>query len=177
MKRYMTLKTPQALSEIVSLKKTAFLYAFRILLGGVIAWIVLDLLRIEKKEWALISVAIVSEPDFGDLRRNTISRVINTVTGCAIGIIFLFLVGINLYSLFTAVTFAILFSTLIRKYPSSWKLAPSTVIFIMTPSIMQQVQVEEALHVALLRTAEVLIGCVVALILGLFFSLFQKKVC
>ncbi|MDQ1088667.1 hypothetical protein BWI96_18595 [Siphonobacter sp. SORGH_AS_0500] len=157
------------------LKKVAFLYASRILLGAAITWILLDLLHIEKKEWALISVAIVSEPDFGDLRRNTISRIINTISGCLIGIVFIVLTGVNIYSLFLAIAVAIFMSTIIKKYPSSWKLAPSTVIAVMTPAIFQQASWQDALQIALLRTSEVMLGCVVAFTVGWCFSLFKKK--
>ncbi|PQA59284.1 hypothetical protein C5O19_06420 [Siphonobacter curvatus] len=161
--------------EEIELKKTTFLYAFRILFGAAIAWMLLDLLHIEKKEWALISVAIVSEPDFGDLRRNTISRIINTISGCLIGIVFIVLTGVNIFSLFLAIAVAIFMGTLIKRYPSSWKLAPSTVIAVMTPAIFQQASWQDALEIALLRTSEVTLGCIVAFLVGWFFSVVKRK--
>lgn len=166
----------KSVTGLVDFRKTAFMYAFRIVLGAIIAWFTLEALHIEKKEWALISVAIVSEPDFGDLRKNTVSRIINTISGCLIGIFSIVVMGVNLYSLFAGVTVAVLLATMIRNYPSSWKLAPATVIAVMSPAIMQHFSWQEALPFAVLRTMEVLIGCVIAFSLGFVFSRLRQLI-
>jgi uncharacterized membrane protein YccC len=154
--------------------RNSLLYVFRIVLGCLIAWWVLGLLHIDKKEWALISVIIVSEPDFVNLRSNTIARVINTLSGCVVGLLFLLVTGVNFHSLIIAISASVLLSTSFPKYPSSWKLAPVTVVIVMVPSVMDHTPLRGALIVALTRAGEVLTGCIVAFLLGLLFSLLQQ---
>ncbi|TDW97353.1 FUSC family protein [Dinghuibacter silviterrae] len=150
--------------------RNSFLYVFRIILGCLISWWALALLHIDRREWALITVIIVSEPDFENLRNNTISRVINTLAGCAVGLIFLLLTGVTFLSMILGVTASILISTSYPRYPSSWKLAPVTVVIVMVPSVMSQASLSNAIVVALTRAGEVLVGCVVAFLLGLIFA-------
>lgn len=154
--------------------RNSLLYVFRIVLGCLIAWGVLNALHIEKKEWALISVIIVSEPDFENLRANTVSRVINTLAGCALGLLFLLATGVNFLSLIAAITTAILVSTSFPRYPSSWKLAPVTVVIVMVPSIMAHAALRAALALALMRAGEVLIGCIIAFLMGWIFDWLYK---
>ena len=155
--------------------RQSLLYVFRIVLGCLLSWWVLNLLHIEKKEWALISVIIVSEPDFVNLRSNTISRMINTLSGCAIGLLFLLITGVNFHSLIIAITASILISTSFPKYPSSWKLAPVTVVIVMVPSILEHMLLREALVIALTRASEVLVGCIIAFLLGLMFATLNQR--
>ncbi len=159
----------------LDINRNSLLYVFRIVLGCLIAWYLTDLLHMDKREWALISVVIVSEPDFGNLRSNTMTRVINTLSGCAVGLLFLLICGVSFLSLMLALTASILISTSFPKYPSSWKLAPVTVVIVMLPSIMQHLHLTEALKFALSRTLEVLIGCFVAFLLGLVFDAFHRQ--
>jgi uncharacterized membrane protein YccC len=155
--------------------RNSLLYVFRIVLGCLICWYLTNLIHMDKREWALISVVIVSEPDFGNLRSNTMTRVINTLSGCAVGLLFLLIAGVSFLSLMLALTASILISTSFPKYPSSWKLAPVTVVIVMVPSIMQHLHLLEALKFALSRTLEVLIGCLVAFLLGLVFDAFHRQ--
>lgn len=155
--------------------RNTLLYVFRIVLGCLIAWGFLAILGTDRREWALISVIIVSEPDFVNLRNNTVSRVVNTLSGCAIGMIFLLVAGVSFTSMMLGITAAILISTSFPKYPGSWKLAPVTVVIVMAPSIIVHTALHTALITALVRAEEVLIGCVVAFLLGLLFGRLQHR--
>src|ERR1700744_5133908 len=104
--------------------RNTLLYVFRIVLGCLISWGFLELLGTDRREWALISVIIVSEPDFVNLRNNTVSRVVNTLSGCAIGMIFLIITGVSFTSMMIGITASILISTSFPKYPGSWTLGP-----------------------------------------------------
>jgi len=160
--------------QYVSFTTTSLLYAFRTVLGCAIVWLLFKWLQLEKMEWALISVIIVSEPDFGNLRNAITSRIINTVTGCAVGAMCILLVGVTIWSLLLGVTVSVLISTSFKKYPSAWKLAPATVSIVMAPSIMENMPWHEAIVIALTRTGEVLLGCLVAFTLGVIFSAIRR---
>ena len=118
-----------------SFSNKTLVYPFRILLGCSIVWWSLYFLHDSRKIWAVISVIVVTDPDIDTLRAGTISRIVNTLVGCVTGIAFIYFAGVNFWSLMGAVTVSVLLSTSFRNYPSSWKLAPSTVAIIMVPSI------------------------------------------
>src|SRR4051812_7847062 len=118
-------------------------YALRILLGCLIVWITLSYFNDSKKVWALISVIVVSEPDYKAIRNASISRVVNTVVGCIIGLLFVYAFGTHVWSLMGGITVAVVLATSFNKYPSSWKLAPVTVIIVMMPALVENVTVKD----------------------------------
>ncbi len=158
-----------------SFNNNSLLYAFRILVGCMIVWLTLNYFHDSKKVWALISVIIISDPDFENVRNSTISRVVNTLTGCLLGIFFIYFTGVNLLSLMLAITVAVVISTSFKKYPTSWKLAPVTVAIIMASAISEDSPVKGAMEIALSRTAEVLYGSAVAFALGLILFYMEKR--
>jgi len=156
------------------LNNRSLLYAFRIVIGCLIVWWSLNFAGDEKKIYAIISVIVVSEPDPDLLRVSVVSRIINTLIGCALGLLFMFIAGINVWSLLTAIVISVLISTSFKNYPASWKLAPVTVAIIVIPAITGHEDYHLAMQVALERTGEVLYGSLVALLLGLFFNAWKK---
>ena len=156
------------------LNNKGLLYSVRIVLGSVIVWWSLNYIHDSKKLWALISVIIVSDPDIVNLRTNALSRVINTLTGCAVGLAFIFLTGVNFWSLMAAITTAVIIATSFKSYPTSWKLAPTTVAIIMVSAIAENLPEKQAVIIALSRTGEVLSGSLVAFLLGMLFAATRK---
>ncbi|MGL5892350.1 MAG: FUSC family protein [Bacteroidia bacterium] len=163
------------MKQAFQLKIPALLYAARILLGCLITWWSLFYLTDTKKIWAIISVIIVSEPDFTSIRQSMVSRIINTVTGCVLGLIFIAVFGLNFWSMIGAVGASAITATTFPNYPSSWKLAPVTVIIIMMPVLPDGYNWDDSLLTALMRTGEVLYGSFVAFVLGWLFTEFFKK--
>jgi uncharacterized membrane protein YccC len=165
--------------RVVFLNNKPLLYTFRILLGTLIVWWSLNFVNDDKKIWAVISVIVVSDPDFDAVRSTAISRVVNTIVGCLIGLTFMYAGGVNIYTLIAALTVSVLLSTSFKNYPVSWKLAPTTVAIIIIPAITGHEEYKLAMQVALERTAEILYGCFVAFSLGfILFGIrnrFEKK--
>ncbi len=158
-----------------SFSNKTLIYPFRMVLGCTIVWWSLYYLHDSRKIWAVISVIVVTDPDLDSLRTATISRIVNTAMGCITGILFIYIAGVNFWSLMAAITVSVVVSTSFKKYPSSWKLAPSTVAIIMIPSISESVTWQDAMHISLERTGEVLYGTLVAFILGFILSTVRKK--
>ncbi|HEV7229872.1 MAG TPA: FUSC family protein [Bacteroidia bacterium] len=158
-----------------TLNNKALAFITRILLGSVIVWWSLYYLHDNKKVWALISVIVVSDPDFNAVRLTVIARVVNTIMGCLLGLLFIYLLGVTIWSLLCAIAVSVLLSTSFKKYPSSWKLAPVTVVIVMTPSVVENALPDQAISIALIRTAEVLYGSLVAFVLGFVFLAINKK--
>jgi uncharacterized membrane protein YccC len=158
-----------------SFSNKTLVYPFRILLGCTIVWWTLYYLHDSRKIWAVISVIVVTDPDIDSLRAATISRIVNTTMGCLIGIFFIYIAGVNFWSLMGAIGTSVVMSTSFKNYPSSWKLAPSTVAIIMIPSISDSIAWKEAMQISLARTGEVLYGTLVAFLLGIILSSIRKK--
>lgn len=156
--------------------RKALLYVARLTLGCGIVWQTAPLLRLPQVVWALVSVIIVSEPDFTAVRETMRTRLINTFAGCAIGVLFIYIAGANEWTLMAGIATAVLLSTSFRKYPTSWKLAPVTVLVVMINSVIQHTAWQEAERVAMERTLEVLYGSSVAFILGWLASLFMRYI-
>jgi uncharacterized membrane protein YccC len=161
--------------KYVSLNNKALAFITRILLGSIIVWWSLNYLHDNKKVWALISVIVVSDPDFNAVRQTVIARIVNTIMGCLLGLAFIYLLGVTIWSLLCAIAVSVLLSTSFKKYPSSWKLAPVTVVIVMTPSVVENTLPDQAISIALIRTGEVLYGSLVAFVLGFVFLALNNK--
>ncbi len=159
-----------------SFNRKVFSYAARLLLGCGIVWQTAPWLHLPQVVWALVSVIIVSEPDFDTVRATMRSRVINTLSGCAIGLLFIYVAGANEWSLMAGVGLAVIISTSFRKYPSSWKLAPVTVVIVMIHSVTEHSTWQNAELTAVERTLEVLYGSSVAFVLGWLSSILMKRI-
>jgi uncharacterized membrane protein YccC len=157
-----------------SFSNRAIIYATRIVIGCTIVWWSLYYLHDNLKLYALISVIVVSDPDLDVLRDAMISRVINTVMGCLLGLLFVY-IEVSVRSMMVAIGVSVVISTSFKKYPASWKLAPVTVTLVMMATISENVTWREAMGIALSRTGEILYGSLVAFLLGLFFSYIKKK--
>jgi len=165
---------PMNFNQIFSFGNKPLLYAFRIVLGCSIVWFTLSQIRDSKEIWTFISVIVVSDPDFDNVRSATISRVVNTVTGCILGLIFLYVIGVNFASLISAIAVAVFISTSFKNYPTSWKLAPITVAIVMIPAITEKAPWKQAMEIALARTGEVLYGCLIAFLLAWLLQRFER---
>lgn len=163
------------MSKYFSINNKSLIYVFRVLLGITIVWWSLYYLHDDRKMWALVSVIMISEPGFDIVRSGTISRLINTVVGCAIGLLFIYIAGPSFLSLIAAIGVSVFISTSFKKYPTSWKLAPVTVVIVMVPSLLDNISLKEDTVIALTRTAEVLYGSLVAFVLAAAFYAVEKR--
>jgi uncharacterized membrane protein YccC len=148
-------------------------YAFRIFVGCVIVWFVLDRLAHHNPLWALISVIIATEPEISAALQAFNSRVLNTLIGCAIGLLFLYLLGPAPIWVLLGITASIFLCTHLIRVPGSWRVAPVTVAIVMTPSFLGAGK-SASLSTAIDRTIEVLLGCMVALLITFVASQMQK---
>ena len=81
----------------------------------------------------------------------------------------------NVWSLMTAITLSVIISTSFKNFPTSWKLAPTTVLIVMMPAVAEHASWKEAMILALTRSAEILYGSLVAFILGYVFLKVKEK--
>lgn len=136
-------------------------YGLRILIGSAIAWLMLQSVGRTDPLWAMISVVVVTDRELDAALTAFRSRITNTLIGCAIGLVFLFLFGGSIFSILAAMTISAIISSDIVKVPVSWRIAPITSLIIMIPAVLGH-SAKVAEHIALLRTGEVLLGSAIA---------------
>jgi uncharacterized membrane protein YccC len=136
-------------------------YAARVLISGVIVWLILDQVAHMDPLWGLISAVVVTDLKVRSAMNNFVSRMLNTLIGCGIAVGFLKLFGASPWVVLLAMAFAIVVSADLFKEQVSWRVAPITAAIVMTPAYMLH-NTQAAQAAALRRTAEVVIGAAVA---------------
>jgi uncharacterized membrane protein YgaE (UPF0421/DUF939 family) len=148
-------------------------YALRILIGCVVAWLVFGRLHHPNPLWALISVIIVTEPELAAAFLAFNSRIVNTLVGCAVGMLFLYFFGASYWSVLIGIIFSVIICTNFIRVPGSWRVAPVTVAILMVPSV-HGMDRHASLMVAIDRMEEVLLGSAVALLITYAAAMIQR---
>lgn len=146
-------------------------YATEVFLGTLILWVFLRGIGDRNPVWAIISFVVVCDPDLRIAWPNFLSRLANTLVGCATGVLCLLIFGLKDWLLPPVLAFTALVCTDIIKMSGSWKLAPATSALVLTSALVGNSNLT-GLEQALLRTGEVLLGSLVALIISLVLSRF-----
>jgi uncharacterized membrane protein YccC len=149
-------------------------YAIRILIGTTIVWLALARIKNVDPLWAIISVVIVSEPELQTAMLAFKSRTANTLIGCAVGLLFLFVLGPAVWSILLAMAVSVVICTSFTRVPLSWRIAPVTVALVMMPSVLNH-STAAGLSIALRRTGEVLFGSAVAVCVSLAGSKLRRR--
>jgi uncharacterized membrane protein YccC len=139
-------------------------YALRIFIGCVIVWFVLDRLNHHNPLWAVISVITVTEPERSAALLAFNSRIVNTLIGCVVGLVFLYLLGPSFWSILFGIVASVIICTTFVRVPGSWRVSPVTVAIVMTPSFLNGAPTAGP-AAAIERTEEVLLGSAVALLI------------
>jgi uncharacterized membrane protein YccC len=136
-------------------------YATRMLISGVIVWLILAVVFKTDPLWGLISSVVVTEVKAASAWNAFISRLMNTVIGCAVAMAFLKVAGASEWSVLAAMAVATIVSADLVKVPISWRIAPITAAIVMLPAYASH-SAHAGLTAALQRTGEVIIGSAVA---------------
>lgn len=150
-------------------------YAVRIFIGCVIVWFVLYLLHHRNTLWAVISIIVATEPELSAALLAFKSRIVNTFIGCAVGLLFLYLLGPSFGSIVIGIIVSVLICTHIILVPGSWRIAPVTAAIVMTPSVLGGTRAA-GLATAIERTEEVLLGSGVALLITFASFAIQRQI-
>src|SRR5262245_48330400 len=115
-------------------------YAVRICIGTTAVWLLLRSLGDADADaiWAVISVIVATEPQMQTAVFAFMSRIVNTVIGCTIGLTFLLVAGPEVWVLPLALTVTVLVCTYLVRLSSSWRLAPATAAIIIASGVVEQ---------------------------------------
>ena len=137
-------------------------YAVRIFIGTAFLWLILGPQRNTQPLWAVISMIFVTEPLLKHALEAFRFRILNTLLGCGVALLFLMVVGPREWLLPVAVMATAFTATFLPQSPTSWRTAPVAAAIVLASGLVSHSKVF-GMHIALQRAGEVLLGGVVAL--------------
>jgi uncharacterized membrane protein YccC len=136
-------------------------YAANVFLATTVLWIVVKFYGDSNPIWAISSMVATSDPQLKQSLATFRARLINTLVGCAIGLLFI-AVGRTDWELPTALALTVLVSTYLVRVSTMWRQAPITAAIVIAGSLQHHDKLV-ALHSGAVRVGEVLLGCVVGI--------------
>jgi uncharacterized membrane protein YccC len=145
-------------------------YALSIFLATVLLWISVHEMAKSNPVWAISSMVATSDPLMKQALTFFRSRIINTMVGCAVGLLFIAIGGGGrLISLPLAMAVTVLLSSYVVRIQTMWRQAPISAAFVISAGLEYHSRVH-GLQAGMNRVVEVLFGCVVGLFAGWFVS-------
>ena len=136
-------------------------YAANVFVATTVLWIVVKVYGDSNPIWAISAMVATSDPQLKQSLATFRGRLINTLVGCAIGLLVI-AVGRTEWELPTALALSVLVSAYLVQVQTMWRQAPITAAIVVAGS-MQQHDKLGALQHATVRVGEVLFGCVVGI--------------
>jgi uncharacterized membrane protein YccC len=137
-------------------------FALNVFIASVVVWLPFTLFTTLDPIWAMASMVAASEPlpkkGFEMFR----SRLINTLVGCAVGMVFLAIGDPRPWKLPFALAVTVLLSSYVVRITTMWRQAPITAAIVISGGIFAHSGMS-GLESGLRRMGEVLFGCLVAL--------------
>jgi uncharacterized membrane protein YccC len=146
--------------------------SLRIVIGAAIVWLIASRFAHHDPLWGMVSVVIVSDTELNAALTAFRGRVLNTLIGCAIGLLALYAMGPQSWSILVAMSVAVLVSSNFALTVPAWRIAPVTVAIVMMPGLLIGSRTAGT-PVALTRAAWVLVGSAVAVVVSLVFAFFK----
>ncbi len=144
-------------------------YAVSIFFATIVLWVSLHEFAKSNPIWAISSMVATSDP----LMKQSIllfrSRFINTLVGCAVGLLFIALGGGRVITLPLAMAATVLISSYIVRISTMWRQAPITAAFVIAAGLEHHTRIA-GLRAGMDRVFQVLFGCVIGLAVGWLVS-------
>ena len=137
-------------------------YAVSIAIATSVLWILVHKLAEQNPIWAISSMVATSDPLMKTAVTTFRARIINSLVGCAIGLVFIAIGGTHVITLPIAMAATVLVSSYIVRIPTMWRQAPISAAFVIAAGLEHQSRIN-GLEAGGFRMAEVLFGCVVGL--------------
>lgn len=145
-------------------------YAVSIFLATVVLYILVHRLAKANPVWAISSMVATSDPLMKQAMLFLRSRVINTLMGCAVGLLFIAIGGTRLIMLPLAMAVTVLLSSYVVRIQTMWRQAPISAAFVISAGLEYHSR-EHGLIAGVGRMNEVLFGCLVGLVVAWLVSI------
>ena len=143
-------------------------YAVSLFLATTVLWILVNKIGDANPIWAISSMVATSDPQMKQALQTFRGRIINTLLGCVIGLLFVAL-GHTDWQLPFAMAVTVLVSSYLIRVPAMWRQAPITAAIVIAGGLQHHDKLN-AMETGLHRVAEVLLGCVVGLAVAWLLS-------
>ena len=143
-------------------------YAVSIFVATAVLWFVLKVLADKNPIWGISSMVATSDPQMKQSWALLRGRVINTLLGCATGLVFL-AAGHTEWRLPFAMAVTVLLSSYVVRVSNMWRQAPITAAIVIAGGL-QSHHTLTGVEQGLLRVAEVLFGCLVGIVVAWVLS-------
>lgn len=145
-------------------------YALSMFLATAVLWVCVHQLARANPVWAISSMVATSDPVMKTALLTFRSRIINTVVGCAIGLLFIAVGGTRVIALPLAMAVTVLVSSYIVRIQTMWRQAPISAAFVIAAGLEHHARLS-GLRAGAQRMTEVLFGCLVGLVVAWFVSI------
>jgi uncharacterized membrane protein YccC len=144
-------------------------YAASIFVATAVLWILVRDVANVDPIWAVSSMVATSDPLMKQAMLGFRARIINTLVGCVIGILFIVIGGTKLIMLPLAMAVTVLLSSYVVRIPTMWRQAPITAAIVIA-AVLEHHSRLSGLEAGFRRVGEVLFGCVMGLAVAWTFS-------
>jgi uncharacterized membrane protein YccC len=144
-------------------------YAVSISIATAILWVLVHELAEANPIWAISSMVATSDPLLKQAILTFRSRIINTLVGCAIGLLFIAIGGTRVITLPLALAVTVLVSSYVVRIQTMWRQAPISAAFVIAAGLEYHSR-RHGLEAGVRRMSEVLFGCVIGLVVAWFMS-------
>jgi uncharacterized membrane protein YccC len=143
-------------------------YAVSMFIATTVLWILVKEYGDANPIWAISSMVATSDPQVKQALTTFRGRILNTLLGCAVGLLFVAL-GRTEWQLPFAMAVTVLLSSYVIRIPAMWRQAPITAAIVIAGGLQHHDKltgIEQGLH----RVVEVLLGCVVGIAVAWILS-------
>jgi uncharacterized membrane protein YccC len=137
-------------------------FAVNVFIASIIVWIGVRFLLHADPIWAIASMVASSEPVVKKGFKFFGGRLANTLVGSAVGLLFVSVGDPSPWRLPFALAITVLLSSYFVRVQVMWRQAPITAAIVIAGTVSADSKIA-GMEVGLIRVAEVIFGCVVAL--------------
>lgn len=137
-------------------------YALRMFFGTLVLWEIFGLAGDHAPVWALVSMVMVSEIELHASVLATFHRVAHMAVGCGVGLVFLMAWHPGIWPLAIACACSAAVSFYLMHIGGNWRTAPVATVIVIGAGFIHFTK-NAGLHEAVIRTVEILGGCLIAL--------------
>lgn len=119
--------------------------------------------------WAISSMVATSDPLMKEAVMILRARLINTLAGCIIGLLFIAVGGMSMLTLPLAMGVTVLLASYVLRIQTMWRQAPISAAFVISAGMEHHTRTT-GLHAGAMRMGEVLFGCIVGIVVAWLVS-------
>ena len=138
-------------------------FAANVFVATTMIWVMLRTFADLNPIWAISSMIAASDPVVKQALRTFRGRIINSLVGCAVGLIVLVVGGTNEWKLPLAMAVAVLVSAYVVREQVMFRQAPITAAIVIAAGLEKNSKLT-GVELGVLRVGEVLIGCIVGVL-------------